>query len=246
MFRIILAGIFVVLFLIISLVLIPVEMLIGLVSKKARDFSSLAIVAWAFRVVGFIAGTRITVKGEENIPTDEAVLYVANHRSIFDIVLLYGRMKRPTGFVAKKELRKVPVLGWWMWLLHCKFLDRKDIRQGLEVILSCIEDVKHGISIFIYPEGTRGRTASELEVAPFKEGSMKVAIKGGVRVVPIAVSHSSDIMEDHYPKVKATHVIIEYGRPIDPKEYSRDEQKRLGEIAREQIIAMLKKNEGEI
>lgn len=246
MLRFILAAIFVVLFLIISIPIMLIELIIGLFSKKARDKSSLAIVSWAFHVVEIISGVKAEIRGKENVPVNEACLYVANHRSFFDIVMLYRRMKGITGFVAKRELEKIPLLGWWMKLLHCKFLDRKNVKQGLSVILSCIEDVKNGISIFIFPEGTRGRSESELEVMPFKEGSMKVAVKGGVRIVPIAVAHSSAILEDHFPKIKSTKVIIEYGIPIDPKDYSKDEQKKIGEIAREKILEMLTKNEKEL
>ena len=245
MFRMILAVIFVALFLIISIPVMLIELIIGIFSKKARDMSSLAIVTWAFRVVSFIAGVKAEVRGEENVPKDEAVLFVANHRSVFDIVVLYGMMKHPTGFVAKKELSKVPVLGGWMKFLHCKFLDRKDIRQGMTVILSCIEDVKNGISIFIFPEGTRGKTESELEVAPFKEGSMKVAVKGGVKIIPIAISNSCMILEKNYPRLTPARIWIEYGEPIDPKLYSKEDQKRIGELAREKIIGMLENIEKE-
>ena len=244
MIRIIADFLFVVLFLIISLPIMLIELIIGMFSVRARDRSSLAVVSAAFRIVEVIAGVRLTIKGKENLPPkNEAVLYVANHRSFFDVVILYNRMRNTTGFVAKKELERIPVLGWWMKFLHCKFLDRKDIKQGLQTILSCIDDVKNGISIFIFPEGTRGKGKDELEVAPFKEGSMKVAVKGGVKIVPIAISHSSAIFEDHFPWLKSTHVTVEYGKPIDPSAYSKDEQKRIGEITREQIISMLKANE---
>ncbi|MCR5488032.1 MAG: 1-acyl-sn-glycerol-3-phosphate acyltransferase [Lachnospiraceae bacterium] len=242
MIRIIAAVLFVTLFLIVSLPMIGVELLLGLFSRKARDKSSLAIVAWAFRVVERIAGTKTTVIGEENIPKDEAVLFVSNHRSIFDTVLLYGRMKQVTGFVAKTETKKIPVLSWWMILLHCKFLDRHDIKQGLQVILSCIEDVKNGISIMIFPEGTRGKGEDETEVLDFKEGSMKVAVKGGVRIVPIAISGSRAILEAQFPRVKPARVVIRYGKPIDPKEFTKEEQKRMGEVARGRIIDMLKES----
>ncbi len=240
MIRIIVAVLFVTIFLIVSIPIIGVELLVGLISKSARDKSSLAIVAWAFRVVEAIAGTRTTVIGQENIPKEESVLFVSNHRSLFDTILIYDRMKRPVGFVAKKETKKVPVLSWWMVLLHCKFLDRHDIRQGLETILSCIEDVKNGISVMIFPEGTRGKSEDETEVAPFREGSMKVAVKGGVKIVPIAISGSRAILETQFPKVRPADVTIRYGEPIDPADYSREDQKRIGEITRKKIVEMLK------
>lgn len=81
-----------------------VEWLIGKVNKDAKDISSLRIVQWAFKVITRLSGVSVTVIGEENIP-DEAVLFIGNHRSYFDIVLTYSRCKRLTGYVAKKRFK---------------------------------------------------------------------------------------------------------------------------------------------
>ncbi|MBO6112210.1 MAG: 1-acyl-sn-glycerol-3-phosphate acyltransferase [Lachnospiraceae bacterium] len=239
MFRTVICFLFLFVFLIVSIPLIGIELLIGLFSKRARDISSLCIVAWAFRVICVFSGIKLEIRGQENIPKDEAVLFVSNHRSIFDVVILYGqlgKMKRLSGFVAKTETKNLPVIGWWMQLLYCKFLDRKDIKQGLKIILDCIEDVKNGISIVIYPEGTRGKGEDECEVAPFKEGSMKVAIKGGVKIIPVAMSNTRSIFEKQIPWIRSNRVVLSYGSPIDPKECSKEDLKRLGEISRQAII----------
>ena len=129
MIRLILAVTFVAIFLIISL---PIQLVLWLVSRFNEPFkkrASLAIVSWAFNVVIFICGVKRTVIGEENVPKDQAVLYVGNHRSIFDIVLCYPRVPNPTGFISKKEVLKVPLLNVWMIFMDCLFLDRKDIRK---------------------------------------------------------------------------------------------------------------------
>ena len=94
---------------------------------------------------------RMDVKGEENVPKDTAVLYVANHRSLFDIPVTYVRVPRPTGYIAKLEVKKVPLLNIWMNNLHCLFLDRKNIKEGLKTILTGIEKAKSGVSICIFP-----------------------------------------------------------------------------------------------
>ena len=90
-----------------------------------------------------------TVIGKDNVPKDEPVLYISNHRSFFDIPLAYVNLPTLTGFMAKKEIAKVPFLRTWMGFLQCLFLDRKDIRQGLKTILKAIDQVKAGYSIFI-------------------------------------------------------------------------------------------------
>ena len=240
MIRLIVALVFVIVFLIVSLILIPIAYIIGLFGLSARDAYSQAVVAWAFRVVGFIAGARVTEKGRDRLPKGETALYVANHRSIFDVVLLDGRMPVPTAIIAKKEMKAVPILNWWMMLKHCKFLDRSDIKQNLKIVLECIEEAKNGQTILIFPEGTRSKGDSELDMLEFKEGSMKIALKSGVKIVPVAIHGTRDILEKHFPIIKSADVTITYGEPIDPKSMDKEQQKHLGALCREKILEMLK------
>lgn len=239
MIRIIIVMLFVVIFLLVSLVLIPIGYGIGLFSMPARDRYAQAMISWAFSVVGFLAGAKVTVKGKEKVPRDEAVLYVANHRGMFDIVLLYAQMFRATSIVAKKEIKKVPILSWWMILMRCRFMDRNDMKQSLQVILGCIEDAKNGISILIYPEGTRSKGESELDMNPFKEGSFKIALKSGVKIVPVAIHGTREILERQFPRIRAGKVTISYGTPIDPKTLDKEAQKHIAEICQEQVRHML-------
>ncbi len=241
MIRLIIVMLFVVSYLLVSLILIPLGYLIGVFSMPARDKYAQAMISWAFSVVGFLAGARVTVEGKEKVPRDEAVLYVANHRSMFDIVLLYAQMFRPTAIVAKKEIKKVPILSWWMILMHCRFMDREDMKQSLQVILGCIEDAKNGISILIYPEGTRSKGESELDMNPFKEGSFKIALKSGVKIVPVAIHGTREIFERQFPRIKANKVAITYCTPIDPASLDKEGKKQIADTCREQIRGILEK-----
>lgn len=176
--RTILVVLYVFLFLLLGLPVLGIEWIISKFNKQAADISQLRIVQWGFRCVSFLSGIRLTVKGEENVPTDQAVLYIGNHRSFFDIVVTYARCPGLTGYISKDGVNKVPVLGIWMRRLYCLFLDRKDLKQGLKVILSAIDQVKSGISICIFPEGTRNKDAEHPDtLLPFKEGSFKIAQK---------------------------------------------------------------------
>lgn len=225
MIRFLLVVIFVVLFLVLSIPLLVAEWIIGKFNQDLKDRSSLAIVNWAFRQVIRIAGTKVIVLGEENVPKDTAVLYVGNHRSYFDILLTYVRVPRPTGYVAKKEMAKYPLLSNWMRYLHCLFLDRQNVKEGLKTILTAIDKVKSGISICIFPEGTRNKTADTF--LPFHEGSFKIAEKGDVPIVPMTLVNAADIFEDHLPKIKKTTVVLEYGKPIYVKELDKETRKSL-------------------
>lgn len=226
MIRFILVSTFVVLFLILSIPLLIAEWIIGKFNPSLKDRSSLAIVNWAFRGVIRISGTKVIAIGEEKIPKDTAVLYVGNHRSFFDIVLTYVRVPRPTGYVAKKEMLKFPLLRDWMKNLHCLFLDRDNIKEGLKTILAGVEKVKSGISICIFPEGTRNKVADTF--LPFHEGSFKIAEKGNVPIIPMTLVNTSAVFEDQFPKIRKRTVIIEYGEPIYIKDLDKETRKSLG------------------
>ena len=160
MIRLLVIALFLIVFFIFSIPLYLIEWLIGKVNPHARDISSLRIVQGAFKIILFLSGCKLTVIGEEHVPKDETVLYIGNHRSFFDVVITYARCPGLTGYLAKKEIEKVPFLSTWMRYLYCLFLDRKDIKQGLKTILTAIDHVKQGISIFIFPEGTRSTGAA--------------------------------------------------------------------------------------
>ena len=128
-----------------------------------------------------------------------------------------------------------------MRYLYCLFLNRDDIKQGLKVILQAIEYVKQGISICIFPEGKRNN-GEELSMLPFKEGSFKIALKSGCPIVPVSINNSAEIFENHIPKAKKTHVILEYGKPIYPKDLSREEQKVIGATCQQIIQDTINKN----
>ncbi|MBR5800808.1 MAG: 1-acyl-sn-glycerol-3-phosphate acyltransferase [Lachnospiraceae bacterium] len=234
MIRFIIVAGFVVLFLICSIPLLIIEWIIGKFNMDFKNKSSLAIVLWAFRVCLFLAGTTVEYRGEENVPKDEPVLYIGNHRSYFDILITYVRVPRPTGYIAKKEMLKWPLLVNWMKNLHCLFLDRDDVKQGLKVILTAIEKVKSGISICIFPEGTRNRENHTF--MEFHEGSFKVASKSGCPIVPMTIYNAADIFEDHLPKVKKAHVIVDYGKPIYIQDLPKEDQKHIGAYTRNIIM----------
>lgn len=226
MIRFILVVLVVVLYLILTIPILLIEWVIGKFNMDFKNRSCLAMVNAAFRLCLFLAGTKVTVIGEENVPKDTPVLYVGNHRSFFDILVTYVRVPRPTGYVAKAELNKVPLLNLWMKNLHCQFLDRKDVKKGMQTILACIDKLKNGISICIFPEGTRNKTADTF--LPFHDGSFKPAMKANVPIIPMTLINTSAIFEDQFPKIRKTHVVLEYGKPILASELEAEDKKHIG------------------
>ncbi len=239
MIRLILVCIVLFGFLIIGIPLLFIEWVIGKFNREFKDYSSLRLVQGAFKMILFMAGVKLTVIGEEHVPKDQAVLYVGNHRSYFDVVMTYARCPRLTGYVAKIEMLRYPLLRSWMKNLYCLFLDRKDLKAGLKTILQGIDYIKNGISICIFPEGTRNHHD---ELLPFKEGSLKMAEKTGCPIIPMAITNSAEILEDHMPFIHSCHVILEYGEPILVSELSKEERKFLGAYTQQKVQEMLDKN----
>ncbi len=238
--RTLLTALFLLIFFIISIPLFIVEIIIGKINPRLKTRSSQAIVVAAFRIILFISGVRKTVLGIENIPTDQAVLYVSNHRSYFDILVGYTSVPTLTGFVAKKEMAGIPFISWWMRLLNCLFLDRDNVREGLKTILEGVELIKNGYSVFISPEGTRNQNK---EMLPFKEGSLKMAEKTGCAIIPVSINNTDNIFENHFPWIKKAHVIIEFGKPVYPKDLDKETRKFIGSYIQNIIRETLHRNE---
>lgn len=240
MLKFILVASMVILFLIFSIPILIIEKNIGKTDPEKKGRQSLAIVRFMFRLILKVAGVHITVKGIENIPKDQAVLYVGNHRSYFDILVGYTTVPTPLGFMAKKEMERIPLLSNWMRNVNCLFLDRQNIREGVKAILEGVEKVKSGVSIWIFPEGTRNEADNYLELMPFKEGSFKIAEKTGCPVIPVAITGTAEVYESHFPRITSSQVTIEFGQPFIIKGLEPEKKKFVGIHTRELIIDMLK------
>lgn len=243
MFRLIIGFLFAVLYCIVSIPILFVEWIIKHFNPDAATKSMFRIVQWAFRVVWKISGAKVTVIGRDNIPDDEAVLFVANHQSFFDVILGYPQMKGRTGYVAKKEFEKVPLLSTNMKFLYCLFLDREDLRQGMETIRQEIAYIEEGISIFVFPEGTRNKSGDETNIAPFHRGSFKPAQRTGCKIVPVSFNNTEAVFERNFPHVKPQKVIIEFGKPVTYSDLSKDDQRHIDVYFHDMIQNMVKKNQ---
>lgn len=190
----------------------------------------------AFRSILRIAGVKIEVSGLENIP-EEPCLYVGNHNSYFDILIAESVIPSGTGFVSKDSLKKIPGLSSWMILIHCLFLNRSDVREGLKMILSGADYLKAGFSMYIFPEGTRSKDG---HIGEFKGGSLKMAQKADAPIVPVAISGSGNIFENNDGlKVLPGSVKISFGTPFKISELPKEKKKYSSELARASIQEML-------
>lgn len=231
---------FLIIFFILTLPIYLIITIVGKSSKESKDRLSQKIIRIVCRIILFLSGVKLTVVGLENIPDDDSVLFVSNHRSVFDIVVAYATITKQMSFIAKQELAKVPLINTWLKLLNCLLIDRNDLRQTLTVILEAIQMVKDGYSIFLFPEGTRSRNK---EMIPFKEGSFKISHKSGCPVIPVSINNTDNAFENQIPRIKSTHVIIEFDKPVYPKELDKEDSKLLGRYIQNIIEKNLDKNE---
>ncbi|MCH5267908.1 MAG: 1-acyl-sn-glycerol-3-phosphate acyltransferase [Lachnospiraceae bacterium] len=241
--RTILIMIFLIMYTVVSLPMFLIGFIIGKFDDKKKVRMSQIFVVGGFRCILFLAGVKVTVKGRENILQDQPALYVFNHRSFFDVIVGYSTAPIPTAFVSKKEIAKMPMVSAWMRYMHCLFLDRENIREGMKTILEGIELMKNGTSIYIAPEGTRN-TGEEL--LPFHEASFKLADKSKCPIVPVAMNNMDAALEQHLPWVHKAHVIIEYCEPVYMEQMDKTEKKRVGETVRQIISQKVKENAKEV
>ncbi|GAA0070678.1 lysophospholipid acyltransferase family protein [Clostridium sardiniense] len=178
-----------------------------------------------------MVGMDIEVKGYENIP-DEACAFIGNHMSILDIPVLRQSAKRDIGFIAKKEVLKVPILGFWVKNMNCVALDRENPRSAIKVIVKGAEYLKSGYNMAIFPEGTR---AKDGKVHEFKKGSMKLAVKAQAPIVPVSIDGTSKCFEDNRKFTKGKVTIV-FGKPIYTKDLSKEDEKSLTEKVHDEVL----------
>ena len=185
-----------------------------------------------------VTGVRLSVEGLDNIPKDGPCVFVANHRSYYDIPLLLASLDEPYGILAKEELGKIPLLNRWMKLLGCVFVQRDDVRASVRALNDATAIVESGRSFIIFPEGTRYK-GEEGGAGEFKAGAFRIAVKTGAPVVPVAISGARGLFEAHGNRATPGTVYVRVLPPIQTAGMSRAEQKQLPDAVRQTILAEL-------
>lgn len=206
--------------------------------KEHDEIVSSVVQRWARRLLR-LAGAEITIEGLENLPSDDtAAVYVSNHQSYFDIPMVLGYLGRSKGLVAKKELKKLPLVTAWMEEINCVFIDRENPRASVLALSKAAENVKNGYSMVVFPEGTRSKTG---EPAQFKSGAFKMAQKNSVPVVPFMMDGTSFLLERNGRFIiKPAKAVMRVLPPIDTSDYSKEDWKALPQLCEDKITAALK------
>ena len=186
---------------------------------------------WAHSLV-LASGVNVKIKGLEKIPQGP-VLIVSNHQSNFDFAILLGCIEKPKGFVAKIELAGIPVVSPWMRNIGCVFMNRSDIRQSLKVMNEAAEIISNGQSMVIFPEGTRSRGEN---IADFKKGSLKLAAKAGVPIVPVTINGTYKVLEANKGLIRPLDVKVVISEPVIYANLLKEDKDRINEIIRDIIV----------
>jgi 1-acyl-sn-glycerol-3-phosphate acyltransferase len=138
-------------------------------------------------------------------------IYMSNHESGIDILLLLLAIRQEVRFLAKRELFFVPFMGWSMWLAGFVPVDRRRTDKAKSVLSALEKRLAGGISILVFPEGTRSRDG---RLGAFKKSGFLTAIKAGVPVVPVGVSGARDVLGAQGMVIRRGPVVARVGRPI--------------------------------
>ncbi|MBR2877023.1 MAG: 1-acyl-sn-glycerol-3-phosphate acyltransferase [Clostridia bacterium] len=205
--------------------------------SKYKPFVDAELTKWLNPLMS-AAGVNFVVNGKENIPENEAVIYVPNHQGLFDMPAIILNTPTPCGFIAKKELKKVPIVRTWMWLLDCVFIDRQNKREARVAIKESVELIKKGRSMVIFPEGTRSRDGIPLA---FKSGVMMIAKETKAKIVPVVLEGVIDRFEGTGNITPGT-VNVTFLPCVETDSLSREELKAVPDKLRNMIVSKLKEN----
>jgi 1-acyl-sn-glycerol-3-phosphate acyltransferase len=172
-------------------------------------------VIWS-RLNAFLIPALVRVNGMENIHKGTSYVIVANHQSYFDIFLIYGWLGIDIKWIMKKELAKIPGLGFGSRKVGHIFLDRSNSRVAMESLNEAKKKLRGGTSVVIFPEGTRSKTG---QMGHFKRGAFKLALELNLPVLPITLTGTGNIWPAGGMDVFPGRAELTVHKPIDIRKY---------------------------
>lgn len=180
--------------------------------------------AWV-RVNLLLTGVRVHVRHEVALDPHAGYVFMSNHQSHFDVLAVVAALP---GFqlrwVAKKELTRVPLFGWALEHSDHIVIDRSNHVQAMTTLRAAAEKMHQGLSVIIFPEGTRGPGDDTL--LPFKRGGFVLAQEAGFPIIPIVVRGSADVLARSGWRIRGGHIDVLIGAPIPVAGLERDELMR--------------------
>lgn len=198
--------------------------------EKEREYILKATSTWGKRLVRDL-NIDLNIIGKENLPDNGPVVFVGNHQGYGDIPIYCAALdKFQTGFIAKDSLEKVPLYGEWIKNIRSVLLPRENPRESLKAMETAVDLIKQGFSMVIFPEGHRSKCE---EMGEFKKGSLRLATKPGVPVVPISVNGTYKLFEESGYMKKNFKIDFMVHPPIETSSLSKQEASNLAETVEE-------------
>ena len=170
---------------------------------------------------------KVSVRGLDLLDPEQTYIFIANHRSYLDTATLFAFLGRRIGLLAKKELLKVPILGYGMGYVNVMAIDRSNRENARETVQAATARIRSGISFGVFAEGTRAMPGQML---PFKKGAFYMAVEAGVPIVPVAIKNTDLLMGKGTGQAKSGTIEMVVLPPISTAGLSSDaDVKRLVE-----------------
>jgi 1-acyl-sn-glycerol-3-phosphate acyltransferase len=183
-----------------------------------------------------LSGVRVKVRGLENLDPQRSYVFIANHRSFLDTAALFYHLGRRIGILAKKELLKVPILGYGMGFVNVLAIDRTNRESALRTTKAATDRLRAGVSFGVFAEGTRARPGALL---PFKKGGFYMAVEAGAPVVPVAIKYTDELMGKGTGVARPGTMEMVVLPPIETEGLADDNVKSLTERTRAAIAEEL-------
>jgi 1-acyl-sn-glycerol-3-phosphate acyltransferase len=203
----------------------------GLVSPGENKIHFIARI-WA-KTLLILSGTRVEVIGAENVRLGKPQIFMSNHQSDFDILVVLGFIPGQFRWIAKKELFKIPIFGGAMRNAGYIEIDRQNHEKAMKSLDLAAQKIREGKSVMTFPEGTRSKDGV---VKPFKQGMFHLAIKAGVPIVPVCIMGAGEIMSKRSLRINPGKVTMVIDRPIDVTGYTIEDRAQLIERVRNVIV----------
>ena len=186
-------------------------------SGSKRDALNFSMSVFA-DVASALIGLNLSIKGEHHLWSHRPAVFLFNHQSNVDMVIIARLLRRDISGVGKKEIGDIPLIGRVLEFSGVVLVDRKDTQRAIETMGSLVDTMRiEGKSVCMSPEGTRSITP---KLAPFKKGAFHLAIQAGVPIVPIVIQNSSDIMPKGEMIYRPATVEVEVLPPVDTSGWS--------------------------
>lgn len=210
-------------FLVINTLLFGVIAVIVSIVVNQRIGSYFGGVIWS-RLNSFLTPMFVTVKGKEHIAANTSYIVIPNHQSYYDIFLIYGWLGLDIKWVMKKELAKIPGLGFGSKKVGHIFIDRSNSKAAMESLHAARQKLVNGTSVVIFPEGTRSRTG---QLIPFKRGGFKLALELKLPILPVTVINTRKVLPPDSLNLMPGRVKMIIHPPLDLSGYNENSMPEL-------------------